>query len=152
MGAAELDHYVPHAEGWLLRNFPVTQRLLHSAEFAGMEALGVGFRRTRILRAIQRIGLIHLRMSVRGWASIDVQQALRTTVYNAGGCSSYYLDVNGRNSFSWQWSTVAMTRRLIDGRPWAWRSGSTRPRPCCHGQSQPTKERCTCARTPFGRR
>jgi len=52
-----------------------------------------------------------------GWTSIDVrpevqaefnaavQGALPSTVYNAGGCSSYYLDVNGRNSFNWPWST-----------------------------------------------
>ncbi|MGH3372551.1 MAG: cyclohexanone monooxygenase, partial [Nocardioidaceae bacterium] len=52
-----------------------------------------------------------------GWSAIDVrpevqerynhlvQEALAGTVYNAGGCSSYYLDANGRNSFSWPWST-----------------------------------------------
>lgn len=60
----------------------------------------------------------------RGWAAIDVraevqeayngdvQGALGGTVYNAGGCQSYYMDVNGRNSFSWPWSTGEMKRRL----------------------------------------
>ena len=59
-----------------------------------------------------------------GWTSMDVRpevqeafnaevrQALPATVYNAGGCSSYYLDANGRNSFSWPWSTGRMRRRL----------------------------------------
>ncbi|MFJ1730664.1 flavin-containing monooxygenase [Streptomyces sp. NPDC088254] len=59
-----------------------------------------------------------------GWASMDVRpevqaafraevrQALAATVYNAGGCSSYYLDANGVNSFSWPWSTGRMRRRL----------------------------------------
>jgi cation diffusion facilitator CzcD-associated flavoprotein CzcO len=59
-----------------------------------------------------------------GWTSMDVrpevqaafhaevQQALPSTVYNAGGCSSYYLDTNGVNSFSWPWSTGHMRRRL----------------------------------------
>ena len=42
----------------------------------------------------------------------DVQQALATTVYNAGGCQSYFLDVNGRNSFNWPWSTGRMVQRL----------------------------------------
>jgi cation diffusion facilitator CzcD-associated flavoprotein CzcO len=42
----------------------------------------------------------------------EVQAALPRTVYNAGGCSSYYLDENGINSFSWPWSTTAMKRRL----------------------------------------
>ncbi|WP_240512975.1 hypothetical protein [Streptomyces griseoruber] len=59
-----------------------------------------------------------------GWTSMDVrpevqaafgaevQQALPATVYNAGGCSSYYLDANGLNSFSWPWSTGRLRRRL----------------------------------------
>lgn len=63
-------------------------------------------------------------MRDRGWAAIDVraevqeayngdlQGALGGTVYNAGGCQSYYMDVNGRNSFSWPWSTGEMKRRL----------------------------------------
>jgi hypothetical protein len=42
----------------------------------------------------------------------QVQKALATTVYNAGGCQSYFLDVNGRNSFNWPWSTDRMRRRL----------------------------------------
>ena len=53
----------------------------------------------------------------RGWSSLDVrpeaqasfvasvQTALRGTVYETGGCASYYHDANGRNSFSWPWST-----------------------------------------------
>jgi cation diffusion facilitator CzcD-associated flavoprotein CzcO len=61
-----------------------------------------------------------------GWASVDVrpevqsaynaqvQDALPRTVYNSGGCSSYYLDVNGRNSFVWPWSTGRMRARIRD--------------------------------------
>jgi cation diffusion facilitator CzcD-associated flavoprotein CzcO len=63
-------------------------------------------------------------MRAHGWSSIDVrpevqqaynaqvQQALPRTVYNAGGCASYYLDANGRNSFIWPWSTGRMRRRI----------------------------------------
>ncbi|MEQ0564339.1 NAD(P)/FAD-dependent oxidoreductase [Amycolatopsis sp. NEAU-NG30] len=52
-----------------------------------------------------------------GWASLsvrpevqaafnaEVQAALPGTVYQSGGCSSYYTDGNGRNSFSWPFST-----------------------------------------------
>jgi cation diffusion facilitator CzcD-associated flavoprotein CzcO len=263
------NHYVPHAERWVLRNIPGAQRALRAVEYALLESLGVGFRHPWILRLIQRIGLLHLRASVRdpklrealtpdytlgckrllmsnsyyrcldkpnvsvyptavaeingstligadgskaeadaiifgtgfhildmpvadqvrnaegrslaevwrgspqaylgttvtgfpnlflllgpnlgtghssaftileaqleyvtnavrairrhGWSSVevrkevqaafnaDVQRALPKTVYNSGGCASYYLDVNGRNSFSWPWSTGAMTRRI----------------------------------------
>ncbi|GAA3579855.1 flavin-containing monooxygenase [Marinobacter xestospongiae] len=41
-----------------------------------------------------------------------VQKNLQTTVFNAGGCSSYYLDQNGRNFAAWPWSLQALKRRL----------------------------------------
>ncbi|MFE3289794.1 flavin-containing monooxygenase [Rhodococcus sp. NPDC059234] len=52
------------------------------------------------------------RPEVQAAFNADVQQALATTVYNAGGCQSYFLDVNGRNSFNWPWSTDRMRTRL----------------------------------------
>jgi cation diffusion facilitator CzcD-associated flavoprotein CzcO len=59
-----------------------------------------------------------------GWSSLDVrrsaqasfvasvQAALRGTVYETGGCASYYHDVNGQNSFSWPWSTRRLRTRV----------------------------------------
>ncbi|MDH6122317.1 cation diffusion facilitator CzcD-associated flavoprotein CzcO [Kitasatospora sp. GAS204A] len=41
-----------------------------------------------------------------------VQEALRTTVYNSGGCSSYYFSPSGRNTFAWPWSTGQLVRQL----------------------------------------
>ncbi|MFZ3395097.1 MULTISPECIES: flavin-containing monooxygenase [unclassified Rhodococcus (in: high G+C Gram-positive bacteria)] len=41
-----------------------------------------------------------------------VQKALAGTVYNAGGCQSYFFDANGRNSFNWPWSTRRMLKEL----------------------------------------
>jgi cyclohexanone monooxygenase len=68
------------------------------------------------VKAIRRNGWssIDVRKDVQDAYNEDVQQALRTTVYNVGGCSSYYLDSNGRNSFSWPWSTVTLSRRIKD--------------------------------------
>jgi cation diffusion facilitator CzcD-associated flavoprotein CzcO len=40
-----------------------------------------------------------------------VQAALQTTVWNSG-CTSYFLDKNGRNSTNWPWTTFTMRRRL----------------------------------------
>lgn len=34
-----------------------------------------------------------------------VQDALKNTVWNSGGCSSYFIDRNGRNSTVWPWTT-----------------------------------------------
>ncbi|MDH6709526.1 cation diffusion facilitator CzcD-associated flavoprotein CzcO [Kitasatospora sp. MAA19] len=41
-----------------------------------------------------------------------VQEALRTTVYNSGGCTSYYFSPSGRNTFAWPWSTGRLVRQL----------------------------------------
>lgn len=41
-----------------------------------------------------------------------LQQALSKTVWNAGGCSSYFIDRNGKNSSNWPWTTFRMRRRL----------------------------------------
>ncbi|WP_020671010.1 flavin-containing monooxygenase [Amycolatopsis nigrescens] len=63
-------------------------------------------------------------MRERGWASVDVradvqrrfneevQEGLRPTVYNAGGCVSYYLDETGHNIANWPWSLARLDRRL----------------------------------------
>ena len=59
------DHYVPRAERWLMRRVPAAQRALRSAEYAGMEALGLGFRHPRLMRQVERVGRLHLRRTVR---------------------------------------------------------------------------------------
>jgi cyclohexanone monooxygenase len=40
-----------------------------------------------------------------------VQAALAGTVWNAGGCQSYYLDKNGHNSAIYPWTTIDLRRR-----------------------------------------
>ncbi len=42
----------------------------------------------------------------------DLQAALQGSVYNAGGCRSYFFDANGRNSFSWPWTAARLRRKL----------------------------------------
>lgn len=41
-----------------------------------------------------------------------LQTSLQETVWNSGGCVSYFLDRNGRNSTNWPWTTFYMRRRL----------------------------------------
>jgi cation diffusion facilitator CzcD-associated flavoprotein CzcO len=41
-----------------------------------------------------------------------VQKHIQTTVFNSGGCKSYYLDANGRNFAAWPWSLKELKRRL----------------------------------------
>ena len=42
----------------------------------------------------------------------EVQKHLQTTVFNSGGCKSYYLDANGRNFAAWPWSLATLKQRL----------------------------------------
>ena len=41
----------------------------------------------------------------------QVQIALKDTVWNSG-CSSYFIDKNGRNSTNWPWTTFYMRKKL----------------------------------------
>ncbi|MGW0708164.1 flavin-containing monooxygenase [Streptomyces sp. NPDC002643] len=59
------DHHVPRAERWLMRHFPTSQRALRAAEYAALETLGIGFRHPTLLRAVERIGALHLRTTVK---------------------------------------------------------------------------------------
>ncbi|MFT4050085.1 MAG: NAD(P)/FAD-dependent oxidoreductase [Solirubrobacterales bacterium] len=43
------------------------------------------------------------------WNS-QVQDSLRGTVWNDGGCSSYYIDATGRNSAIYPWTTIRFRR------------------------------------------
>jgi len=43
-----------------------------------------------------------------------VQRDLQTTVWNTGGCSSYYIDENGKNSIGFPWSTLKLRKMLAN--------------------------------------
>jgi cyclohexanone monooxygenase len=66
------------------------------------------------LRTMEREGTasVEVRPDVQAAFNERVQDALEGTVWNAGGCASYYLDANGRNSTVWPWSVVGLQRRL----------------------------------------
>ncbi len=104
------DHYVPAAERWLMRRFPAVQRALRAVEYAGMEALGVGFRRPRLMRLVQRVGAWNLRRAVRD----PLLRAALTPSYTLG-CkrilmsNSYYPAVAQSNV------TVHSGVALVDG-------------------------------------
>jgi cyclohexanone monooxygenase len=66
------------------------------------------------LRAMREGGLarVEVRREVQAAYNERVQRDLQGTVWNTGGCSSYYLDANGRNSTGFPWSTLEMRRLL----------------------------------------
>ncbi|WP_406171918.1 NAD(P)/FAD-dependent oxidoreductase [Streptomyces canus] len=81
------------------------------------------------LRHLRREGhaSMDVRPAVQAAYNTAVQEALRTTVYNAGGCSSYYFHSSGRNTFCWPWSTARLTRSLhrFDAAAYTCRTPST---------------------------
>lgn len=53
-----------------------------------------------------------IRHDVLAAHNVRVQEQLQGTVFNSGGCRSYYLDANGRNFAAWPWSLAELKRRL----------------------------------------
>jgi len=47
----------------------------------------------------------------RKW-NADVQRRMKRTVWNTGGCSSWYLDEQGRNTVLWPKATFTFRREL----------------------------------------
>ncbi|HKY90789.1 MAG TPA: NAD(P)/FAD-dependent oxidoreductase [Nevskiaceae bacterium] len=66
------------------------------------------------LRTMRREGLARLEVRADAQSAYNavVQRELQHTVWNTGGCSSYYIDANGRNSTGFPWSTLEMRRLL----------------------------------------
>jgi cation diffusion facilitator CzcD-associated flavoprotein CzcO len=66
------------------------------------------------LQAMERsgVGSVDVREEVQREFNERVDERLAGSIWNAGGCGSYYLDRNGRNSFMYPWSTIHLRRRL----------------------------------------
>ena len=60
----------------------------------------------------KQLSRIEVRPEVQARFNVEVQKDLQTTVWNTGGCSSYYLDKNGFNSIGFPWSTLKMRKLL----------------------------------------
>ncbi len=58
------------------------------------------------------ISKITIRPDVLKQHNDKVQKHLKGTVFNSGGCKSYYLDENGRNFAAWPWSLDALKKQL----------------------------------------
>ena len=59
----------------------------------------------------QGAGVFDVRPAVQERYNEVVQERLRNTVWNTGGCASWYLDANGRNSALWPTFTWPFHRR-----------------------------------------
>ena len=59
----------------------------------------------------ERLVSVDVRAETQAAYDADVQQALAGTVWNAGGCQSWYIDDNGRNASIYPWTTIDLRRR-----------------------------------------
>lgn len=85
----------------------------HNSAFIVIEAqLDYIFDALKIMRK-QGIARLEVRSDVQQSYNREVQRDLQTTVWNVGGCSSYYIDGNGKNSVAFPYSTRRM-RRLLE--------------------------------------
>jgi cyclohexanone monooxygenase len=57
-------------------------------------------------------GAVEPRAHVQRRWNVALQRRMRRTVWNTGGCSSWYLDDQGRNTTLWPRSTVSFRRQL----------------------------------------
>ncbi|HWL85056.1 MAG TPA: SDR family NAD(P)-dependent oxidoreductase, partial [Polyangiaceae bacterium] len=84
----------------------------HGSAFAIIEAQARYIVDAIALAAREGIASIEVRPSAQRAWNDRVQAALSTTVWNAGGCASYYIDKNGRNSSIYPWTTIDLKRQL----------------------------------------
>lgn len=54
--------------------------------------------------------------AIRGWRS-EIDRLSEGTVWTAGGCNSWYLDDNGKNSILWPSFATSYRHRLSTFRP-----------------------------------
>ncbi len=66
------------------------------------------------LRAMAERGVAAFdpRPAIQAAYNLEIQKRLAKSVWNSGGCSSWYLDARGRNPTLWPGSTIEFRRRL----------------------------------------
>ncbi|MQW92719.1 SidA/IucD/PvdA family monooxygenase [Acinetobacter wanghuae] len=60
----------------------------------------------------QQFKRFEIKPDVLRYHNVKVQANVKNTVFNTGGCQSYYLDQNGRNFAAWPWSLTTLKQRL----------------------------------------
>ena len=81
--------------------------------FIGIAEAQVGYIVDGLLKMKdQKFKRFEIKKNVVRYHNLKVQKHLKTTVFNAGGCKSYYLDENGRNFAAWPWSLSELRNQL----------------------------------------
>jgi|GEM_PF-580488 len=84
----------------------------HSSAFVLIEAQAEYIADALETMRARGLSAVEIRREPQEQYNEEVQAALEPTVWNAGGCASYYIDRNGTNSTIYPWSTLDLRRRL----------------------------------------
>ncbi|OTG68271.1 cyclohexanone monooxygenase [Acinetobacter sp. ANC 4470] len=83
--------------------------------FIGVAEAQVGYIVNGLLKMReQKFTRFDIKRDVINQYNQTLQQHLKTTVFNVGGCKSYYLDENGRNFAAWPWSLKKLKQQLSE--------------------------------------
>jgi cyclohexanone monooxygenase len=136
-GRSLADHWSGSPQAYLgttVAGFPNLFLLLgpglgtgHSSAFSILEAQLDHTMRALAYARTRNVATLDVRPEVQRRFNQDLQAGLTGTVYNTGGCSSYYFDRNGLNSFSWPWSTGRLRSRVASFDPADYRLGIRHP-------------------------
>ncbi len=82
-------------------------------------------------------GVVEVREEVVRSYNAELEQRLEGSVWNSGGCASWYIDENGRNTTIWPGSTLPFRRRLSHFHPedYRLRARAHAPRPLTHARA-----------------
>jgi len=75
----------------------------------------------------RRAGVLEVRREAQEAYDAEIQRKLEGTVWNTGGCASWYLDATGRNSTIWPGFTWPYKRRTLRFDVEAYELRSARP-------------------------
>ncbi|ARU55615.1 oxidoreductase [Oleiphilus messinensis] len=121
-GRTLAEHWHTHMQayrGTTINGFPNAFMVLgpnlgigHNSAFIVIEAQLNYIMDALITMRAQNLSRIEVKPDVQEAYNVRVQKALQGTVWNTGGCSSYYLDKSGFNSVGFPWSTLKMQSLL----------------------------------------
>jgi cation diffusion facilitator CzcD-associated flavoprotein CzcO len=124
-GATLAEHWAgsPHAHrGTAVAGFPnlflmygPNTNLGHSSIVYMLESQATYISDALSIMDRRRLASVQVRPSAQQEYNADIVKQLAGTVWNAGGCSSWYLDATGRNSAMWPtftWRFRALTKRF----------------------------------------
>ena len=119
LAAAWAEHGMASYKGTTVRGFPNLFQLFgantglgHSSMVFMIEAqLAYVMAAIRTMQ-VNHFGAVEPRQDAQDAWNLDLQRRMRRTVWNTGGCSSWYLDAHGRNTTLWPRATFTFRRLL----------------------------------------